>query len=227
MTSFNSIYQHAVEQKGSEANVKTIINGRYSYTPPTITDPSNITDDRYLSTMSLRIFRAGLKHSLVDAKWPAFEKSFHGFNILGNAHLSDDAIAEHMKNTDLIRHLGKLKAIRINAGMILRASDEHGSFANFMNQWPEDDVVGLWAYLKKHGAQLGGNSGANVLRMTGKDTFMFTNDVVTALKARLIVDKSPTSKRDLLAVQEKFNQWKEESGWSLADISLLLALTVG
>lgn len=31
-------------------------------------------DDRYLSIMSLRIFRAGLKHSLVDAKWPAFEE---------------------------------------------------------------------------------------------------------------------------------------------------------
>ena len=30
-----------------------------------------IPDDRYLSQMSLRIFRAGLKHSLVDAKWPA------------------------------------------------------------------------------------------------------------------------------------------------------------
>ncbi len=29
-------------------------------------------NDRYLSIMSLRIFRAGLKHSLVDAKWPAF-----------------------------------------------------------------------------------------------------------------------------------------------------------
>ena len=29
--------------------------------------------------MSLRIFRAGLKHSLVDAKWPAFEEVFAGF----------------------------------------------------------------------------------------------------------------------------------------------------
>src|SRR6266446_6635722 len=38
-----------------------------------------LTDDRYLSQMSLRIFRAGLKHSLVDAKWPAFEEVFKGF----------------------------------------------------------------------------------------------------------------------------------------------------
>src|ERR1700739_1809826 len=37
------------------------------------------TEDRYLSQMELRIFRAGLKHSLVDAKWPAFEEVFNGF----------------------------------------------------------------------------------------------------------------------------------------------------
>ena len=35
-----------------------------------------IADDRYLSTLALRVFRAGLKHSLVDAKWPAFEQAF-------------------------------------------------------------------------------------------------------------------------------------------------------
>jgi 3-methyladenine DNA glycosylase Tag len=132
-----------------------------------------------------------------------------------------------MKNTDLIRHLGKMKAVRINAGMIFRASEEYGSFANFMTQWPENDTVGLWAYLKKNGAQLGGASGAYVMRMTHQDTFMLTNDVVTALKARNIVDKVPTSKRDLKTVQDKFNQWHEESGWPLCEISVLLALTVG
>ncbi len=33
-----------------------------------------VGDDRYLSLLTRRIFRAGLKHSLVDAKWPAFEE---------------------------------------------------------------------------------------------------------------------------------------------------------
>ena len=30
-----------------------------------------VGDDRYLSLMSLRIFRAGLRHAMVDARWPA------------------------------------------------------------------------------------------------------------------------------------------------------------
>jgi 3-methyladenine DNA glycosylase Tag len=226
MISFNSIFQDAIEQKGSQAALLRTLDERV-LPPASAKDLSKIPDDRYLSSMSLRIFRAGLKHSLVDAKWPAFEKAFHNFNILGNAHLSDDAIAEHMTNTDLIRHLGKMKSIRHNAQLILRTSKEHGSFGQFLAQWPGTDTVGLWEHLKKHGSQLGGMSGAYFLRMMNKDTFIFTNDVVTALKARNIIDKKPTAKRDLKTVQEAFNQWHEESGWPLCRISMLLALTVG
>ena len=36
-------------------------------------------DDRYLSQMSLRIFRAGLRHAMVDERWPTFEKVFKRF----------------------------------------------------------------------------------------------------------------------------------------------------
>src|SRR3546814_10057064 len=54
----------------------------------------NVSDDRYLSLISLRIFRAGLKHSLVDAKWPAFEQAFFGFDpekvvLMGGEHIED------------------------------------------------------------------------------------------------------------------------------------------
>src|SRR5271168_5588737 len=50
-----------------------------------------VPDDRYLSQMSLRIFRAGLKHSLVDAKWPAFEEVFAGFDPRRIRAMSDEA----------------------------------------------------------------------------------------------------------------------------------------
>lgn len=33
-------------------------------------------DDRYLSAMSQRVFQAGMQHSVVDARWPAFEEAF-------------------------------------------------------------------------------------------------------------------------------------------------------
>jgi 3-methyladenine DNA glycosylase Tag len=81
--------------------------------------------------------------------------------------------------------------------------------------------------LKKQGAQLGGNSGPSFLRMVGKDTFLLTDDVVAALVAQGVVDKRPTAQRDLRAVQQAFNQWQQESGRPLCQISRLLSMTVG
>ena len=185
-------------------------------------------DDRILSAMTWRIFCAGLKRSLVDGKWPAFEKAFFGFDPEKVSLISDDHLDALMQNRDLIRHFGKIKATRINALMIYEVSQKQDSFGQFLADWPvEDTVVGLWAYLKKEGSQLGGNSGAYALRIVGRDSPVLTDDVVVALKAQGVVDKRPSAKRDLLLVQEAFNQWRSESGVDLCQISRLLARSIG
>ena len=63
-------------------------------------------DDRYLSQMQRRIFRAGLKHSLVDAKWPAFEEVFSGFDPRRVRAMSDEALEALLGDARLIRHWG-------------------------------------------------------------------------------------------------------------------------
>ena len=184
-------------------------------------------DDRLFSDMTRRIFRAGLKHSLVDSKWPAFEAVFFGFEPHKVSLLSDEQIEKMMQNEALIRHLGKLKAARINALMVSEISEQKGGFGRFLAEWPVTDIVALWSLLKKEGSQLGGNSGAYFLRMVGKDTFMLTDDVVTALKAQGVIDKKPTAQRDLKLVQEAFNRWHAESGKPMCQISRLLAHSIG
>ncbi|MBR9885553.1 MAG: DNA-3-methyladenine glycosylase I [Oceanospirillales bacterium] len=188
---------------------------------------SAVTDDRLLSDMTRRIFRAGLKHSLVDGKWPAFEQAFFGFDPRAVQLLSDDQIENMMRNEALIRHLGKLKATRVNALMVSELSERHQGFGRFLANWPVTDIISLWALLKKQGAQMGGNSGAYFLRMVGKDTFALTDDVVTALKAQGVVDKKPSSQKDLRLVQAAFNLWHEQSGRPLCQISRLLARSIG
>src|SRR5690348_11262738 len=93
-------------------------------------------DDRYLSQMSLRIFRAGLKHSLVDAKWPAFEEVFHGFDPRRVRAMSDEALEALLGDARLIRHWGKLKAVRDNAAAMLEVAGEHGGVGAWLGQWP-------------------------------------------------------------------------------------------
>ena len=185
-----------------------------------------LSDDRYLSLLSLRIFRAGLKHSLVDAKWPAFEEVFFGFDPEKVVLMGGERLENLMQDARLIRHLGKLKSVPRNAQFILDVRREQGGFGALIADWPVTDIVGLWQYLAKHGSQLGGLSAPRLLRMVGKDTFIPTNDMVAALKAQGIVDKAPTSQKDRAAVQAAFNQWHAQSGRPLCQLSVMLAHTV-
>jgi 3-methyladenine DNA glycosylase Tag len=183
-------------------------------------------DDRYLSRMSLRIFRAGLKHSLVDAKWPAFEEVFHGFDPRQVRAMPDEALAALLADTRLIRHWGKLKAVRDNAAAMLALAAAHGSFGAWLATWPERDIVGLWEALAKHFRQMGGNSGANFLRMVGKDTFLLTPSVVAALRHWGVVEAPPQSRKERALVQSRFNAWAAETGRPLCQLSLILAASV-
>lgn len=185
-----------------------------------------LSDDRYLSLISLRIFRAGLKHSLVDAKWPAFEQVFFGFDPEKVVLMGAERLENLMQDARLIRHLGKLKSVPRNAQFVLDVRREKGSFGALIADWPVSDIVGLWKYLAKHGNQLGGLSAPRFLRMVGKDTFIPTDDMVAALKAQDVIDKAPTSLKDLAAVQSAFNQWQAESGRPLCQLSVMLAHTV-
>jgi 3-methyladenine DNA glycosylase Tag len=195
---------------------------------PTIASPDQLAEQPnafYLSAMSRRVFQAGLKHEMVNKRWPAFEQAFSGFDVTEAAMMSDEALEGHMGNRALIRHLPKMKSIRLNAAMILATSREHGSFGQFLAQWPVNEIVELWFELKRVGSQLGGMSAPAFLRRVGKDTFLMTNDVVAVLKAHGIIDKPPTSKRDLRTVQQVFNQWQQESGWPLSHISRMISFT--
>ncbi len=220
MKSFAEIYEIATLHKGGQKAVEAILPK-----PKTSKALKIQKDSFYLSQMSLRIFRAGLKHEMVDNKWPSFEEVFKCFDPFFCSMLSDEDIENLMQDKRLIRHLGKIKSVRENAMFIKRIEEEHGSFGAFIADWPEDDIVGLWIYLKKHGKQLGGISGPYFLRMVGKDTFLLTGDVVALLINEGVLDKEPTAQRDLKAAQAAFLKWREESGRSLCEISRIASFT--
>ena len=183
-------------------------------------------DDRYLSQMELRIFRAGLKHSLVDAKWPAFEEVFDGFEPHRVRAMSDEALEALLGERRLIRHWGKLKSVRDNAAAMISVADEHGSFGAWLADWPGTNIVELWEALAKRFSQMGGNSGPSFLRMVGKDTFVLTHSVTAALKRWGAADTPPKSRKDHAAVQSHFNAWATETGRPLCQLSLILAASV-
>lgn len=221
MKTFTWLYEHVQAHKSGE-DLEALLP-----VPKTAGELKQTADDRIFSDMTRRVFRAGLKHSLVDAKWPEFEKAFFSFDPEKVSLMSDEQLENLMQNEKLIRHWGKIKSTRLNAQFVYDMAQQHGSFAAMLAEWPGDNIIGLWEVLKKQGNQLGGNSGPYFLRMVGKDTFILTDDVVAALKAQGVVEKKPTAKRDLQKVQDAFNQWQQESQRPLCQISRLLSYTVG
>jgi 3-methyladenine DNA glycosylase Tag len=193
--------------------------------PKTPADLKEVPDDRYLSLMSLRIFRAGLKHQLVDAKWPAFEEVWHGFDPARCAQVWDEELEPMLADRRLIRHLGKLRAIRANAAAMLVVAAEHGSFAAWLADWPVTDVVGLWETLAKRFSQLGGNSAPQFLRMAGKDTFILTDSVAKGLVHWQAIPSPPGTKSERRSVQDVFNGWAAETGRPLCQLSQIVALS--
>ena len=124
MLSFDRIRARAAERCDGAAELRTRLP-----VPMTADELRALGDDRYLSLMSLRVFRAGLKHSLVDARWPAFETVFAGFAPLKVRAMSEEAL---MSDRRLIRHWGKLKSVHANAAAFCALAQEAGSFGRYL-----------------------------------------------------------------------------------------------
>ncbi|RMA78719.1 DNA-3-methyladenine glycosylase I [Umboniibacter marinipuniceus] len=182
------------------------------------------SDSYYLSQMTRRVFRAGMTHRVVDARWSKFEEVFDGFDLVSCAMISDDDIDRLMTDAQLIRHRKKLSSIPRNAKLLMDWRTEAGSVGSFLAAWPQHRIVELWIRMKRYGAQLGGRSGASFLRMVGKDTFMLSDDVVRELIRYGMVDKAPSSQRDWRLVQRYFVEWSEQGQKPMCQISRLLSL---
>jgi 3-methyladenine DNA glycosylase Tag len=218
---FARILDAALTRLGGEAALSARLP-----TPKSPAELRAVGDDRYFSLMSLRIFRAGLKHDLVDSKWPAFEEAFHGFDPRRVRAMPDEDLEALLKDARLIRHWGKLKAVHANAAAFLDVAAAEGGFGAFLAGWPGEEVVALWDELAKRFQQMGGNSGAYFLRMAGKDSFILTDWVGKALVRWDVLDAPPKGKGDRIKAQAAFNGWARETGRPLSHLSMILAASV-
>ncbi|MEM9255098.1 MAG: DNA-3-methyladenine glycosylase I [Pseudomonadota bacterium] len=188
---------------------------------------SRTSDDRWLAQMTRCVFQAGFVWRVVDRKWDGFEDVFFGFPPEKIVLLSPEQLDRFAQNPAIIRNRQKVLTVQDNARFILDISAEHGSFGRFVSRWPGDDLVGLFALLRKRGSRLGGMSGQRLLRNMGKDTFIVTPDVVRALRdSGLEIGDQPTSQRELRLIQETFNAWHEQTALPYAHLSLISALSL-
>jgi 3-methyladenine DNA glycosylase Tag len=219
---FAAIYQRACERKGGPQVLATGLNK-----PLSNKLLSQVGDDRFLAEFSKKVFQSGFVWRVVRNKWPDFERVFFDFNIEKILLIPDEMLEQKATDASIIRNYTKVRTIRDNAIMIDSVAREHGSFATFVADWPSENIIGLWAYLKKHGARLGGNTGPYGLRTMGKDTFLLSNDIVSYFTKRNVISGSAQSKRSLTAIQNSFNDLQQQSGRSLQEVSMIISKSVG
>lgn len=219
---FDAIYDRAAKRKGGEQALLALIGE-----PLNRDAVAAIPDDRFLAEFTKKVFQSGFVWRVVRQKWPDFEEIFFEFDIDKILLMPDEMLERKASDKRIIRNYSKVKTIRDNALMIDDVRRQHGSFAKFVADWPEDDVIGLWEYLKKHGARLGGNTGPYALRFLGKDTFLISKDVEDYFTQHKVIEGSVRSKRSLNTINQAFLTWQAESEWSLQGLSQLLAFSCG
>ncbi|ENJ1724058.1 TPA: DNA-3-methyladenine glycosylase I [Vibrio parahaemolyticus] len=219
---FDAIYQRAAERKGGEDQLEALLSH-----PLSKEELAAIPNDRWLAAFSMKVFQSGISWSVVRKKWPNFEEVFFGFKIEPLLMLSDEQWEIKATDERIIRHLTKVMSIPANARMIHEASIQHGSFGKMVADWPQEKITELWAYLKKHGSRLGGNTGPYTLRQMGADTFILSNDVEAYLRNCKIIEGGKDTKKSHDAANQAFVQWQKESGRSLTEISQIIAFSTG
>ncbi len=223
METFFDIQQRAAKRKGGKVALAYITS-----TPLNAQQLMTHSDDDWLEEFTRKIFQSGFYWSVINKKWPGFREVFWDFNIKKLLMMPPEMLEEKSSDERIVRNYNKVKTIMTNASMIhFTAKDEGKAFHQLIAEWPSDDIIGLWAWLKKHGARLGGNTGPYALRAMGKDTFLLSRDIEAYLRANEIIEGGLQSKKSLKAAQAFFNDMQKQSGLSLQEISQTIAYSVG
>lgn len=218
---FSGFYQQAVARKGGEQALKSLLPSK-----PKVAQLLEMGDDRYLSELTRGVFKAGFVWRVIENKWPDFEAAFEGFVPAYWQQVPPEVLEKLAEDTRVVRNMQKIRTVPENARMIMEAAQDHGSFGQFLAQWPSEDQVGLLMYLKRNGARLGGNTAQYFLRRVGWDGFILSRDVVTALTRADILNASSTSKKGLTQAQNAFNEWHRETGLPISHLSRIVSFTV-
>mgnify|MGYP000041134521 FL=1 len=223
MADFKPILNRALQRKNGEQGLELWVSEPLSKAAFMRQD-----DARFLSMMTKVVFQAGFVWRVIENKWPDFETVFFGFDAEKMVLLSPEQWEKIGTDKRIVRNMQKILSVPQNAAYINDQSRAFGSYAAFLQQWPSEDLIGLYRHLKQAGCRLGGMSGPRMLRQMGLDTFMLSTDVVMCLQtAGLDIADQPTNKSDLAKVQDCFNHWRQQTGFSYTRLSRICASSIG
>ncbi|MEX0365877.1 MAG: DNA-3-methyladenine glycosylase I [Ruegeria sp.] len=220
MHHFDEIFGLAAARHGGDAALEAKLSK-----PKPAEELAVLPEDRWLSTITKCVFQAGFNWKVIENKWDGFEEAFDGFDVGRCAFMDDDKFDALLQDTRIVRNGTKIATVRDNAAFLMELREEGGA-GHVLGGWPSTDYAGLLAMLGKRASRLGGTTAQYAMRFIGRDSYILSRDVTARLVSEGVVDKQPTSKKAMAAVQQAFNTWMDQSGRSLTEISRVLAMSL-
>ena len=220
MRAFDEIFEIAAERHGGPDALQAML-----YKPKNPDELATLPEDRWLAIITKCVFQAGFNWKVIENKWDGFEAAFDGFDVGRCAFMDDEKFDALLQDTRIVRNGTKISTVRDNAVFLMELREEGGA-GKVLGGWPSEDYISLLAMLAKRGSRLGGASAQYAMRFIGRDSFILSQDVTARLIAEGVIDKPATSKKAMVAVQQAFNTWMDQSGRSLTEISRVLAMSV-
>src|ERR1700759_784230 len=135
---FKGIRARAEKRKGGASALEKLLPAK-----PNMRALAKMADDRILAEMTQRGFSAGFAWSVIENKWPEFEKAFLGFKPAKLVFQPDVFWEGLVSDTRIVRNGAKIASVRENAAFVEDIAKEHGGFGQFLAKWPSSDQVGL------------------------------------------------------------------------------------
>ncbi|HZY47596.1 MAG TPA: DNA-3-methyladenine glycosylase I [Candidatus Bathyarchaeia archaeon] len=96
-------------------------------------------DDEYFERLTKSVFTAGLNWTMIDNKWPNFQKAFADFSIPKVARFNEKNVKTLMGDTGIVRNEKKIRATIHNAEEFLKLQKEFGSIKKYVDSYRKDE----------------------------------------------------------------------------------------
>jgi DNA-3-methyladenine glycosylase I len=131
----------------------------------------------YLEVMTRAVFQAGVRWKQIAAQWDAYRTAFEAFDPVRVALYGELDLERVLATPGILRMPKKVRATIANAGALLEAAREHGTFTNYLRSF--DSYEALAKDLKQRFSLMGDMNVWYFLFRTGEPVPPFESWVTT------------------------------------------------
>lgn len=177
------------------------------------------TDDQLFEELCFHLFAAGFSREVVRNKWLAFRDQFDQFSIAHLVKWKAKQIERAVTNPDIIRNRKKIAAVVQNAKIIQRLQQDLGSWKQWLERYPKQELILLHREIAKVFVNVGPSAAEWFLLSSGFDYYFYTSHGHRMLRRLGLLNnekKKQPGTTEFNAVIQGFSQATGTSTWEIS-----------